>query len=153
LNMLDAPEEMVGYDHDAEEEEEGDIEDPQMYYEAAYPQSALLSQPDPHAVPSDSFDPEFFERLSLSRNASHGVSDRNGHEGESWSPGFRSAGGALSNGFFPNASHVLRQGNEDPMQRAIHQHAAATTPATSVPNSHGAVGGSGGGGDYGLFLS
>lgn len=133
LNMLDAPEELVGYDHDGQEEDDDfDGEDPHLYYEAAYPQSAHLSQPDPHAIPRDSFDPEFFERLSISRNASYGVPERTGHDGSSsWSPG---------------VGH-----NDDTMQRVIHQHAAAaTTTPTHGPNSHG---GNGGGGDYGLFLS
>jgi Zinc finger C-x8-C-x5-C-x3-H type (and similar) len=155
LNMLDAPEELVGYDHEGEEEDDGDEfngEGPHMYYEAAYPQSAILSQQDPHAMPSDSFDPEFFERLSLSRNASYGVPDRNGgHDGSSWNPGFRDSGGAISNGISHNPPHVLRQGNDDAMQRVIHQHAAAATSTpTHGPTSHG---GNGGGGDYGLFLS
>jgi Zinc finger C-x8-C-x5-C-x3-H type (and similar) len=155
LNMLDAPEELVGYDHEGEEddEDEFDGEDPHMYYEAAaYPQSAILSQQDLHAMPSDSFDPEFFERLSLSRNASYGVPDRNGgHDGPSWTPDFRDAGGAMSNGTSHNPPHALRQGNDDAMQRVIHQHAAAATSTpTHGPTSHG---GNGGGGDYGIFLS
>jgi Zinc finger C-x8-C-x5-C-x3-H type (and similar) len=159
LNMLDAPEEMVGYDHDGEEEDGGGddddyFEDPHMYYEAAAysHQSAHLSQQDPHGQPCDSFDPEFFERLSLSRNTSYGVPEQqNGHQdNSSWSPGYRNAGGGASSGISHEPPHVVRRGNDDPMQRVLHQHAAAVT--TTAP-AHGAVGGNGGGGDYGLFLS
>jgi hypothetical protein len=159
LNMLDAPEEVVAYQYGEEGESEGMGDDQLIYYESAYPSSASTYAPpyshhgeassvQQHPVGvDDSFDPEFFERLSISRaNNSRASEPSLASSWASHGPPSRSGSAGSLNGGGPTRYHPAPyrrppgHGEDDPLP-VIHQY-------PPPPDS----GSTSGGGDVGLFL-
>jgi hypothetical protein len=168
LNMLDTPEELAAYRYgeDGEQEEGGVLvdDDQLLYYESAYPASAAAFAPPlyprrmeayaaahPPPAQEDSFDPEFFERLSISRAAPSSRAASESNLAGSWSrgppPPRTGSGGSLPlNGggghgrFNPGSYRGSPPFGEDAPMQQHHHHA------------QGGSGGGSGGGDVGLFL-